>query len=354
MNRSIDFHLDLGEGEWPRDLVGPLDLANMRRAAQAFPAEVAGLFAECHLSLPQRTDLVARILAEDRQRLLDGGAYPDRFIRFVRYWCREDHAASILPAIDIECDDGGTAFLCPYFEPDLIRGHRAIAARRRREVALGADCLALSHGPAVMRALDPELPDVWLDRLTECVEALPPYGVLIPGWSQRTRPNGAARPALRVIIALPRHVLPSYLERLHWRGKVSEALSTMNLLRPSSPWVGFDADIGAAGLGDRLGFYQEHHTVCSTDPELEATLARLEATGWCEPGRLHGLRRWVAQQPAQPEPGQGRSLSLKVVTAEGARPTVKAYVSTFDVPIAMRQSEQAVRRPRLNGPAWPS
>jgi hypothetical protein len=342
MNRSIDFHLDLGQEEWPRELVGPLDLSNMRRAAQAFPSEVAGIFAECHLSLPTRTDLVARILARDRQRLLESGGCPEGFLGFVRYWCSEGHAASILPAIDIECDDGGTAFLCPYFEPDLIRGHRAIAARRRRELALGADCLALSHGPPVLRALDPEIPERWLERLAECVEALPDHGVLIPGWSQRKRPNGAARPALRVIIALPRHALPSYLAHLHWRGKVTEALSSMDLLRPSSPWIGFDADIGEAGLGDRLGFYQEHHTVCSADPELSDTLARLEAKGWCEPERLQGLRRWVARQPAQPEPGQGRSLSLKLVTAEGVQPTVKAYVSTFDVPVAMRESECAV------------
>jgi hypothetical protein len=51
----------------------------------------------------------------------------------------------------------------------------------------------------------------------------------------------------------------------------------------------------------------------------------------------------VAQQPAQPAAGEGRSLSLKLVAFMlGSRPTVKAYVSTFDVPVAMRLSESQV------------
>jgi hypothetical protein len=138
--------------------------------------------------------------------------------------------------------------------------------------------------------------------------------------------------------------LPSYLERLHWVGDVREALSWMNMLRPSSPWIGFDADICAAGLGPRLGFYQEHPCVSSVDPELAATLDRLEVAGLCQPRRLRGLRQWVEQRPAQPAPGEGRSLSLKLVTvASGSTSaTAKAYVSTFDVPVVMRRDEVLV------------
>jgi hypothetical protein len=202
--------------------------------------------------------------------------------------------------------------------------------------------LALANGPAVLRALDSEIPETWFERLAECIRALPEYGVLIPGWSQRTRPGPAARPALRVIIALPRQALPSYLERLDWVGDVSEALSWMNMLRPSSPWIGFDADVGEAGLGHRLGFYQEHQCVVGSDTEIAATLDRFERSGLCEAARLAGLRQWLAQRPAQPDFGEGRSLSLKLVThaRSSERPTVKAYVSTFDVPVAMRRSEE--------------
>ncbi|HTV19618.1 MAG TPA: hypothetical protein VMG12_13125 [Polyangiaceae bacterium] len=249
--------------------------------------------------------------------------------------------------------DGGQPFLCPYFEPDLIRGHRAIEARRRQRASLGEERLALTHGPAVLRALDPSIPEAWFERLAECVHALPEYGVLIPGWSQLTRPGGAARPALRVIIALPRQALASYLERLRWVGSVSEALTSMNLLRPSSPWIGFDADVCDGGLGPRLGFYQEHQCVCGNDPDIAGALDRLERLGWCDVERLGGLRDWVRRRASQPALGDGRSLSLKlVVGAPGAeaqcspagaiRPVVKAYISTFDVPVAMRRSETAV------------
>jgi hypothetical protein len=340
-------HLELARGEWPVDLLGAGGLSSLKRVGRGFPREVAGLFAECHLSHPDRTDLVARVVASDRVALRDGGTCPEPFMPFVRQWSDPAHAAHHLPAIDIEWDmDGGVPFLCPYFEPDLIRGHRAIAARRRQRAAQGQPCLALAYGPAVLRALDPSIPDAWFERLAECVDALPEYGVLIPGWSQLTRPGGAARPALRAIIALPRQALPGYLERLRWVGNVSEALTSMNLLRPSSPWIGFDADVGAGGLGPRLGFYQEHQCVCGIDPDISDVLDRLEPRGWCDRRRLSGLRAWLAQRPSQPALGEGRSLSLKLVVGQGgagaAHPVVKAYISTFDVPVAMRRSESAV------------
>lgn len=346
----LGVHLDLGAAEWPRELVGSLGESGMREAAAGFPHEVAGLFAECHLSLPERTDLVARVVAADRFRLLDGGGCPSAFLPFVCLWCEANHPAFHLPAIDIEWDaDSARPFLCPYFEPDLIRGHRAIEARRRQRAALGQQPLALAHGPAVLRALDSSVPELWLERLAECVHALPDYGVLIPGWSQRTRPGGAARPALRAIIALPRHAVPSYLERSSWGGDVSEALAWMDLLRPSSPWIGFDVDIGDAGLGPRLGFYQEHQCVRSGDTDIADVLARPAIASLCEPSRLRGLHEWVARQPAQPDLGQGRSLSLKLVIGASARPVLKAYVSTFDVPVAMRQSESAVAASEAGG-----
>lgn len=341
---TLGSHLDLGAAEWPRELVGPRSLSTLRRAAGGFPHEVAGLFAECHLSLSERTDWVARVVASDRYRLRDGGHCPGSFLPFVRLWCDSEHPAFHLPAIDIEWDDDSSRpFLCPYFEPDLLRGHRAIEARRRQRAALGQERLALAHGPAVLRALDPSMPESWLQRLAECVHALPDYGVLIPGWSQLTRPGGAARAALRAIIALPRHTVPSYLERLRWDGDVSDALAWMNLLRPSSPWIGFDVDIGDAGLGPRLGFYQEHPCVRSNDSDLSDVLARPRIASLCEPSRLRGLGEWVARQPAQPDGGQGRSLSLKLVIGASAQPVLKAYVSTFDVPVAMRTSESATR-----------
>lgn len=339
----LETHLTRGAEEWPHSLVGPLSMSRLRRAALGFPKELAGLFAECHLSSPERTDLVARVVARDRFRLRDGGSCPEAFLPFVRLWCDAGHVAFQLPAIDIEWDeDSGQPFLCPYFEPDLIRGHRAIEARRRARAALGQERLALANGPAVLRALDPSIPEAWLERLAECIQALPEYGALIPGWSQLRRPGRAARPALRVIIALPRHALPSYLERLRWGGELSLAAASMSWLRPSSPWIGFDADIGHDGLGPRLGFYQEHQCVRSDDPDLAQLLARPEVERLCQPARLHGLRDWVARQPRQPDLGQGRSLSLKVVIGASPEPVVKAYVSTFDVPVAMRRSESAV------------
>jgi len=344
--RTLDAHLDIGAAEWPRDLVGPRALQRMREGARQFPAAVAGIFAECHLSDPERTDLVARVVAKDRNAVLAEWRCSTAYRALLERWCDPGHPAYLLPALDIEWDAGTEQpFVAPYFEPDLIRGHRAIEARRRERVARGLGRLAMDNGPAVLRALDPGIPERWYERLTECIEALPEYGVLIPGWSQLTRPGDGSRPAIRAIIALPRHALTSYLEHLGWPGNVHDALSSIDLLRPSSPWIGFDADIGADGLGRRLGFYQEHQCVVRGDDDITSTLDRLAVRGLCNPARLSGLAAWVDRQPSQPDFGFGRSLSLKLVTgvgAAGARPTVKAYVSSFDVPVIMRQSESAV------------
>jgi hypothetical protein len=341
--QTLDAHLDVGAEEWPRELVGPLALARMRQGARHFPAHVAGIFAECHLSEPERTDLVARVVAKDRTRLVDEWRCPTAYRGLLERWCEPTHPAYLLPALDIEWDaDTERPFVCPYFEPDLIRGHRAIEASRRERAARGLESLSRVNGPEVLRTLDPSIPERWFERLTECIEALPEYGVLIPGWSQLTRPGDGSRPALRAIIALPRQALASYLQRLGWPGNVYEALSSIDLLRPSSPWIGFDADIGSGGLGRRLGFYQEHQCVFREDADIAGTLERFSARGLCDPARLSALSAWVARQPAQPELGQGRSLSLKLVTGMSEQPSVKAYVSSFDVPVVMRQSESAV------------
>lgn len=344
--RTLDAHLDIGAEEWPPNLVGPRGLERMRQGARQFPPIVAGVFAECHLSAPERTDLVARVVAKDRNAVLAQWRCPTAYRALLERWCDPTHPAYLLPALDIEWDAGTELpFVAPYFEPDLIRGHRTIEARRRERAARGLGRLARDNGPAVLRALDPGIPERWYERLAECIDALPEYGVLIPGWSQLTRPGDGSRPAIRAIIALPRHALRSYLERLGWPGNVHEALYSIELLRPSSPWIGFDADIGADGLGPRLGFYQEHQCVVRGDADIASTLDRLEARGLCDPARLAGLAAWVDRQPSQPDFGQGRSLSLKLVTgtgAVGARPAVKAYVSSFDVPVVMRQSESAV------------
>ena len=157
--RTLDAHLDAGAEEWPHQLVGPHTLRRMREGAQLFPRHVAGIFAECHLSEPERTDLVARVVAKDRTLLLDEWRCPSAYRELLERWCEPTHPAYLLPALDIEWDaDTAQPFVCPYFEPDLIRGHRAIEARRRERVARGLGPLARDNGPAVLRALDPTIP----------------------------------------------------------------------------------------------------------------------------------------------------------------------------------------------------
>lgn len=337
---SVLAHLRRGRSEWPESLVLPSIHARLTAAAPKLPEPITGLFIECHLSDPARTDFGVRLSRQDRDASLRSGQCPEPFKRFFALWRDEKHPASQLQSVDIEYDMGKVdtePFISPALEPDFLAGFEAIERRTRRERAAGRKRLALELGPPVLRALDPTLPDALFAQIERCTEALPAYGLLIPVWSGISRPGVLAEPSIRVTIALPRLALRGYLSSLGWTGDMDRLEHYADMLIPSSPWVGFDADILQGGLGLRTGLYQEHWWVRPWDTDLQDTIQRLERLGLCVPERFEGFRAWVESQPERPRPGEARSLSLKLVLNGETSPVVKAYISTFDEALAVRQ-----------------
>lgn len=344
---SVQSHLEVGRVEWPASLVPPDVHARLVESAHKLPDPVMGVFIECHLTEASRTDYGVRMSRADAAAALGVGRCPGHFREFFGLWAGDGHPAARLQTIDIELDMADASalpFISPSLEPDLLDGLPAIEQRRRQEVAAGRKRFSLDVGIPVLRALDPTLPDGLLATVERFADALPTYGTLIPVWCGSFRPGAHPEPAIRATIALPRILLRSYLRALDWTGDIRGLERVVDLVRPSSPWIGFDADIFEGRLGHRLGVYQEHVWARANDPDLDSTLERLEKKGLCLPSRLGGLRSWLAERPAQAEPGQARSLSLKLVV-NGDRPlVVKAYISTFDEAAAMRGLARSLPR----------
>jgi hypothetical protein len=345
---SVLEHLQVGRAEWPLSLVPAAAFARMLAATHVIPEPITGVFVECHLADATRTDWGARVSRFDRDEILRRGLCPERWRPFFDLWATAGHPASRIDVVDIEHDMGeqdALPFLCPGFEPELLAGHHAIEERAQRERGAGR-CWALKVAPAVLTALDPSLPSVLFDQLERCCQALPPYGVVIPVWPGSSRPGSLPEPSLRVTVSLPRAELEAFLVRVGWKGDWDLAQRFLQIIRPSSPWIGFDTDILPGGVGQRMGLYQEHGWARPWDDELVRLLDHLQDTGLCLPDRLDGLKQWVTERPARPRPGQARSLSLKIVLRGLQRPEVKAYLSTFDEVSASR----ALRQDSLRNP----
>lgn len=349
-------HLHRARSEWPEALVPPRAHTRLVAAAPGLPEPFTGLSAECHLSHPTRTDFGVRVSRGDRDECLRGGRCPEAFRSFFTTWADESHPASRVLWVDVECDvddEGSQPFLSPGLEPDLPAGIHAILRSQQSERAAGGEHSALVLGWPVLRAIDPSLPDSLFVGLKRCCDALPSPGVLIPVWSGGSRPGALPDPAIRAVVALPEVAFRDYLTSLGWSGDIAALERHADLLSSSGPWVGFDVDIGAHGLGPRIGLYQEHAWVRPWDADLAATIERLHRLRLCVPERLDGLRAWVASQPEKPAPGHARSLTLKVVVNGRQALTVKAYVSAFDEAHATRALRDAARAEATSGAGLP-
>jgi len=320
--------VERGRAEWPELLLPAASYRDLLNAAQGAPELASGVFLECHLADVQRTDLVVRVHRVCRDRLLERGPLPPKVERFFRRWSDPAERLGFIPAVDLELDldgAGGDWRVCPLFEPELLKGHRAIQETTSHRRARGLDSLALDHGARMLSALDERTPTKVLTLLADCARAVPAYGSCIPGW-----PNSYAGTSVRIMCAMPRCSLAGYLERIGWPGDVAELEAVANHYWADAAWANIDLDLTTSGVGPRIGLYWEVGRVTPRNTSFPDLLRRLGENGWALPPRLDGLSQWIAAQAVRPVAGSGRSLTFKLVFSPGAKAVLKAYISEFD------------------------
>jgi hypothetical protein len=321
--------LQKGEAEWPTNLV-PLEArALIAAAGRLAPPYASGLFAECHLAHPTRTDLVVRLHAADADAILAASPRPSALAHVLRRWRTPGDRIAFLPAVDLEFDLPGRVvgfFIAPLFEPELMRGLPAIIERDEARRSLGERPLAEDRGPDVLRAVDHDLSPRILERADWCRRMLPHWANFLPAWSCQTRPLGGDA-AVRAVVTFPRRYMRGYLESVGWRGDIQALDELATLFLADKPIVSIDMTIGKEGPARRVGLFWETPVAHPNDASLARLCRRIEGCGWAREDRWNGLMTWLEARDC--EDGR-RSLTFKLVVEGDAPPALKAYVANFD------------------------
>lgn len=308
-------------GHWPLELVPTAARERLRHAVAALPPFCTGLFLECHLASEERTDVAARLLPADRDAVLRHTSAPDVWSEFLKAWQNPSGTLASLPAIDVEVDvvaGPPKPFICPSFGAKLLQGNTAFYAPAAFELAMSS-----------LRFLWPALPRSFVDNIERIRDGLPPGAVFYPGWplSGRGANPGAT---VRGFLNTPNEALRDALQLLRWGGDVNDVVAIADTLCPARPMIALDFDLTETGITDRLGVGYDVPWVRADDRQLNATLLRLERSGWCNPRRVAGLSQWVAARRPSVD-GQWRALTLKVLSTANATPQPKCYLSSFDL-----------------------
>ena len=106
-------------------------------------------------------------------------------------------------------------------------------------------------------------------------------------------PGRAAR-SFRLLAHVHPPALSTALERLRWPGSMSAALAVVRELHGVAPHLDVAFDVGAGGLGPRLGLELSLGNEWSRTryADWQPLLDRLAADGRCLPVKVAGLRRW--------------------------------------------------------------
>jgi hypothetical protein len=311
------------------------------KAVSGGPQLAAGIYAECHLCHPDRTDLVVRLHPVHRDALLAAGC-TGHLARLLGVWRDRKSALSLVPAIDLESDLPGHVepwFACPLFEPEFLGGVDGILRRDRTRVTRGLAPLAAAAGPSILRAVHgADIHHGILTHLERCRRAMPPWSAFMPGWVRPVRAeNGLS--VVRALVTVARHQLAAYLTTVGWEGEAGELDAILRNFGAGEVKVTADLTIGAAGVLPSLGLYWERLRCTLRDASVRRVCRTIEALGLpIDTERWGGLLEWIETRDAGPP----RSLSLKVVLMPGAPSQLKAYIPNFDAHAALTA---AVARP---------
>jgi hypothetical protein len=320
--------------EWPRALVPEGAFGLLVKAATPGPSFAAGVYAECHLSHADRTDLVVRLHPAHRDALLEAGC-EGRLAVLLELWQDHKSPLSLVPAIDLESDLPGHVepwFACPLFEPEFLGGVDGILRRDRSRASRGLAPLAAAAGPAILRAVHgAEIPQAILGHLERCRRAMPPWSAFMPGWVRPVRAGGPST-VVRALVTIARHQLLAYLAAIGWEGDAGALDAVLQGFGAGDVKVTADLTLGATGVFPTLGLYWERLRCTPRDASVTRVCRGIEGLGLpIVAARWGGLLDWIAAR----DDGPRRSLSLKLVLVQGAAPQLKAYIPNFDAYAAL-------------------
>lgn len=320
------------EAEWPTELVPVEARPLMAAAGRLAPPFASGLFAECHLAHPTRTDLVVRLHPADADVILAAAPPPSPLSHVLRRWRTPGDRIAFLPAIDLEFDLPGRVvgfFIAPLFEPELMRGLHAILERDAARRSIGERSLVEDRGRDVLRAVHHDLSPRILERVDWCRRMLPPWANFLPAWSCQARPGGG-EPGVRAVATVPRRNMTTYLQSVGWRGDLRALDDLATVFLADKPLVSIDMTIGKEGPVRRVGLYWETAAAHPDDATLTRLCRRIAGCSWMRQDRWNGLMTWLERRDRDNGDSGRRSLTLKLVVEDAAPAALKAYVSNFD------------------------
>lgn len=208
-----------------------------------------------------------------------------------------------------------SACIQPRFLEGLLAGGPGAAGARVRQLA-SRSLELLGRGP----------PPPAIERsLAACFDHLPDQGSVMHVASSRAR----GTETIRLVLALPRHEVPTYLERIGWPGSPAEAQERLLSLSEFSSEVELYLDVGERVLPPLACGWSLLGS--ATDPRTVLLLERLVQQGLCTPGKREALAAWLGRErtvlPGMQWPsGIIREVSIKVVHRPGQPLEAKGYL----------------------------
>jgi len=327
--------LRIAEEHVPGALVTPEAWQRLHSIFDPLPAVASEAAVECRLGAeagPVDFEMCIRPTHGGRQRLAEALAEPAlqaasalsagwrRALSFVRAWA--DSASPLnraVAAVWLEFDvpergETPVPFLVFTLDPEhFYADGTADPAALGATLQAGLDLLADGLDPRTARGL------------TQCLGELPRCGQLL---------HAAVRPApegdfARLVVRLPWRELPSYLERLDWRGSLPELRSHLERLCALTLIHSINLDVGAH-IGPRVGIEFHHPTSPRNDRRWRAVFDGLEASQACTAEKRELLAEWVSSGKERVREAGSirvrRELLVKAIYEPGAPLRAKAYL----------------------------
>ena len=286
---------------------------------------------ESHINDASRhVDLVVRVNPENRDTLLSGTSrLSENVLNFMKAWARPSGSLSDIPFIELEYDLNGPCtdpWIGPAVEPHVAKGPLAIFRAKKAEREIGGTRDRFQIAKSVLGRLPIAPPSRTLvDRLRRCYEELPTTGSINHFTAAAARPSSRSKDTLRLIVALPKATLHTYLDAIGWLGDKRRVDEALHWFKPYADHVSFDLNIAADDAGDNIAFYTQFRCLRIQDDGLLSFIEALVRRNAVADSCRSALQDWIRKVSGR----MGRGLTFKLSIKNDAPSVVKLYLSMY-------------------------